>query len=89
MLRNAPILLLDEATSALDTESERQVQEALAHLMEGRTTIVIAHRLSTVVDADRIYVLDKGGVAQSGTHAELMAEDGLYASLYRHNLESA
>jgi subfamily B ATP-binding cassette protein MsbA len=87
MLRNAPILLLDEATSALDAESERQVQEALSRLMKGRTTIVIAHRLSTVVDADCIYVLDKGGVAQSGTHAELMAENGLYASLYRHNLE--
>jgi len=87
MLRNAPILLLDEATSALDSESERQVQEALSRLMAGRTTIVIAHRLSTVVDADRIYVLDKGQVAQSGTHAELMAVNGLYASLYRHNLE--
>jgi subfamily B ATP-binding cassette protein MsbA len=87
MLRNAPILLLDEATSALDSESERQVQEALSRLMAGRTTIVIAHRLSTVVDADRIYVLDKGKVAQSGTHAELMAANGLYASLYRHNLE--
>jgi ATP-binding cassette, subfamily B, bacterial MsbA len=87
MLRNAPILLLDEATSALDSESERQVQEALSRLMAGRTTIVIAHRLSTVVDADRIYVLDKGQVAQSGTHAELMAANGLYASLYRHNLE--
>ena len=73
MLRNAPILLLDEATSALDTESERQVQEALSRLMQGRTTIVIAHRLSTVLDADRIYVLDSGRVAQSGTHAELMA----------------
>jgi subfamily B ATP-binding cassette protein MsbA len=87
MLRNAPILLLDEATSALDTESERQVQEALARLMKGRTTIVIAHRLSTVVDADRIYVLERGKVVQSGTHTELVAVDGLYASLYRHNLE--
>jgi subfamily B ATP-binding cassette protein MsbA len=87
MLRNAPILLLDEATSALDAESERQVQEALARLMKGRTTIVIAHRLSTVVDADRIYVVDKGRIAQAGTHAELLAADGLYANLYRHNLE--
>jgi ATP-binding cassette, subfamily B, bacterial MsbA len=87
MLRNAPILLLDEATSALDSESERQVQEALSRLMAGRTTIVIAHRLSTVVDADRIYVLDKGRVAQWGTHTELMAANGLYASLYRHNLD--
>jgi subfamily B ATP-binding cassette protein MsbA len=87
MLRNAPILLLDEATSALDSESERQVQESLSRLMKGRTTIVIAHRLSTVVDADRIYVLEKGRVVQSGSHAELLAADGLYASLYRHNLE--
>ena len=68
-------------------ESERQVQEALARLMKGRTTIVIAHRLSTVVDADRIYVVDKGRIAQAGSHAELLAAYGLYASLYRHNLE--
>ena len=87
MLRNAPILLLDEATSALDAESERQVQEALARLMKGRTTIVIAHRLSTVVDADRIYVLERGRMVQAGSHAELLAAEGLYASLYRHNLE--
>jgi subfamily B ATP-binding cassette protein MsbA len=86
MLRNAPVLLLDEATSSLDNESERQVQEALASLMKNRTTIVIAHRLSTVQDADRIHVLDKGVVVESGTHTELLARNGLYARLYRHNL---
>jgi subfamily B ATP-binding cassette protein MsbA len=87
MLRNAPILLLDEATSALDNESERQVQDALAQLMKGRTTVVIAHRLSTVLDADRIYVLDRGRLAESGTHGELLVRGGLYARLYRHNLQ--
>ena len=86
MLRAAPILLLDEATSALDTTSERLVQDALSRLMKGRTTIVIAHRLSTVLDADHIYVLDRGRVVESGTHDALIARGGLYAQLYRHNL---
>jgi subfamily B ATP-binding cassette protein MsbA len=85
MLRNAPILLLDEATSALDTESERQVQEALSRLMRGRTTIVIAHRLTTVLDANRIYVLDRGLVVETGTHGQLMAQGGLYTRLYQHD----
>jgi subfamily B ATP-binding cassette protein MsbA len=82
MLKNAPILLLDEATSALDTESERQVQTALETLMDGRTTLVIAHRLSTVVGADLIHVIDAGQVVESGTHAELLAHGGAYARLY-------
>ena len=74
---------LDEATSALDTESERQVQAALGKLMEGRTTLVIAHRLSTVVGADHIHVIDAGRVIESGTHAELIARNAAYARLYR------
>jgi len=82
MLRDAPILLLDEATSALDTESERLVQDALRSLRRGRTTLVIAHRLTTVIDADCIYVLDRGQVAESGTHAELLRLGGLYSRLY-------
>ncbi len=82
MLKNAPILLLDEATSALDTESERQVQDALKRLMVGRTTLLIAHRLSTVADADLIYVLDAGNIVEQGSHPELIARQGLYARLW-------
>ena len=82
MVRNAPILLLDEATSALDAEAERKVQQALKRLMQGRTTLVIAHRLSTVRDADEIYVMEAGQVVESGRHAELLARGGTYASLY-------
>jgi subfamily B ATP-binding cassette protein MsbA len=83
ILKDAPILLLDEATSALDTESERAVQAALETLMRGRTTIVIAHRLSTVENADRIVVLSHGRIVEMGAHAELLAAGGVYAGLHR------
>ena len=83
MLKNAPVLILDEATSALDTESERHVQAALDTLMRGRTTLVIAHRLSTIERADRIVVLANGGIAEIGTHQELLSRSGIYARLYQ------
>jgi ATP-binding cassette subfamily B protein len=81
ILRNSPILLLDEATSSLDAESERLVQEALEHLMQNRTTIIIAHRLATVLKAQRIVVMDEGHIVDIGSHAELVQRDPLYARL--------
>jgi ATP-binding cassette subfamily B multidrug efflux pump len=82
ILKNAPILILDEATSALDSEVEAAIQDSLVDLMEGKTVIAIAHRLSTIARMDRLVVMDRGRVIETGTHAELVARGGLYADLW-------
>ena len=89
LYKNAPILILDEATSALDAGSERLVQQALQRLMKGRTTLIIAHRLSTIEHADRVLVMERGQIVESGSHAELLVADGLYARLHRHGAVAA
>ncbi|HKY94117.1 MAG TPA: ABC transporter transmembrane domain-containing protein [Kiloniellales bacterium] len=86
MLKDAPILLLDEATSSLDNEAEQQVKVALQRLMKGRTTLIVAHRLSTVIDADEIHVMEKGRIVESGSHAQLLRQGGRYAELYQTQL---
>ncbi|MCR8998367.1 ABC transporter ATP-binding protein, partial [Brevibacillus laterosporus] len=83
ILKDAPILLLDEPTSALDTQSEAMVQEALEQMMRNRSVLVVAHRLSTIKDADEVLVVDKGHIVESGTHNELLSKNGVYARLYK------
>jgi subfamily B ATP-binding cassette protein MsbA len=87
ILRNPRLLILDEATSSLDNESESLVQEALDRLMQSRTTIVVAHRLTTIQNADKIVVIDRGQVVEEGTHDQLIAREGLYYRLYTRNFE--
>jgi ATP-binding cassette subfamily B protein len=87
LIKDVPIILLDEATASLDSESERQVQEAMERLSEGRTTIVIAHRLQTVIHADRIHVVEDGQIVESGRHDDLLRKGGRYASFYRLQLK--
>jgi ATP-binding cassette, subfamily B, bacterial MsbA len=87
LIKNAPIILLDEATAALDAESEKHVQEAVAELCKGRTTIMIAHRLATIMHADKIVVIEGGQVAETGRHEELLRRGGRYASFYRLQLQ--
>ena len=82
MLKDAPIVLLDEATASLDPESESSIQQAIGHLIQGKTVLVIAHRLRTIAKADKIIVLDDGKVVEQGTHSELMEQNGLYKKLY-------
>jgi ATP-binding cassette subfamily B protein len=89
ILKNPPILLLDEATSALDTGTEREIQGALSDVSRGRTTLVIAHRLSTVIDADEILVLDQGRIIERGRHSQLLALNGHYASMWNKQREAA
>lgn len=88
-LKNAPILLLDEATSSLDTESEKKIKTTLNKLMNNRTTIIVAHRLSTVIEADRIYVLDHGSIVETGNHEALLLKNGVYANLWNKQLSQA
>jgi ATP-binding cassette subfamily B protein len=83
VLKDPPVLILDEATSAVDNETEAAIQRSMQVITQGRTTLVVAHRLSTIVNADRIYVLDQGRVTEQGSHTELIAKDGLYAALWK------